>query len=215
MNSKAQALRDYLPEFAEGTKSSRALIETGLRDDALRRALRDGADEIERLMEVAFVRSRSAMTGRMPEAYSDDELAKMFAPWWDRQDTTGLDPREVRLLQTVVDRNLQLREGRKLTCVYCGHEYPFDDVSADQLDKHIKTCEKHPLFAATMELTTLRQQLQAAREGLEKIVVEDEDQASAWGGEEGDPDNVEYHTKRAAFARATLETIHAAIGGAK
>ena len=152
MNSKAQALCDYLPEFAEGTKSSRALIETGLRDDALRRALRDGADEIERLTEVAFVRSRSAMTGRLPKAYSDDELAKMFEPWWERQDTTGLDPREVRLLQTVVDRNLQLREGRKLTCVYCGHEYPFDGVQAEQLDAHIKTCEKHPLQHALARL---------------------------------------------------------------
>lgn len=93
----------------------------------------------------AFIRSRSELTGRLPKAYSDNELLAMFGPWWTKGDTTGLNPREVRLLETVADRNLQISEGRKLTCVYCGHEYPFDETSAEQLGAHIHACPKHPL----------------------------------------------------------------------
>ena len=41
-------------------------------------------------------------------------------------------------------------EGRILTCVYCGHEYPQDTPAAGAqiLTDHIKVCEKHPLRKA-------------------------------------------------------------------
>lgn len=43
------------------------------------------------------------------------------------------------------------------------------------------------------------------RKALEKIAAEHEDQAQAWGGEEGDPDQSKYHAKWGRFARAALE----------
>jgi hypothetical protein len=37
--------------------------------------------------------------------------------------------------------------GRILTCVYCGHEYPQDTPASGSkaLTDHIKVCEKHPM----------------------------------------------------------------------
>jgi vacuolar-type H+-ATPase subunit I/STV1 len=42
------------------------------------------------------------------------------------------------------------------------------------------------------------------RKALTDIAIEHEDQARAWGGEEGDPGNTDYHAKRAKFARKAL-----------
>jgi hypothetical protein len=38
-------------------------------------------------------------------------------------------------------------EGRVLTCVYCGHEYPQETPAwgNDVLTEHIKVCPKHPM----------------------------------------------------------------------
>lgn len=49
-------------------------------------------------------------------------------------------------------------DGRILTCVYCGHEYPQDTPSHGDsvLTEHIKTCEKHPLRNAEQVNTRLR-----------------------------------------------------------
>ena len=48
--------------------------------------------------------------------------------------------------------------GRILTCVYCGHEYP-QDTPADGsqvLTEHIRVCEKHPMRKAEGDIATLR-----------------------------------------------------------
>ena len=49
-------------------------------------------------------------------------------------------------------------EGRILTCVYCGHEYPQDTpASSDKiLTDHIKICEKHPMREAEQKIKLLR-----------------------------------------------------------
>jgi uncharacterized protein len=52
-------------------------------------------------------------------------------------------------------------EGRILTCVYCGHEYPQGTPAAgDQvLTDHIRICPKHPLRAAEEKIKLLRSAL--------------------------------------------------------
>jgi hypothetical protein len=52
-------------------------------------------------------------------------------------------------------------EGRVLTCVYCGHEYPQDTPAwgTNVLTEHIKVCEKHPLRQAEATIATLRSAL--------------------------------------------------------
>jgi len=52
-------------------------------------------------------------------------------------------------------------EGRILTCVYCGHEYPQDTPAAGAqiLTDHIKVCEKHPLRKAEATIAKLRRAL--------------------------------------------------------
>ena len=48
--------------------------------------------------------------------------------------------------------------GRILTCVYCGHEYPQDTPAAGSqvLTEHIRVCEKHPIRKAEGDTATLR-----------------------------------------------------------
>lgn len=55
-------------------------------------------------------------------------------------------------------------EGRILTCVYCGHEYPQDTPAHGDkiLTEHISACEKHPMRAAVRQ----RDRLYAALVGL-------------------------------------------------
>ncbi len=52
-------------------------------------------------------------------------------------------------------------EGRVLTCVYCGHEYPQDTPAAghDILTAHIRVCEKHPMRKLEADNTKLRSAL--------------------------------------------------------
>lgn len=92
----------------------------------------------------AFTKSRRQMLGTFPEAYSDDELAMMFEPWWHRHETDGLSPREVRLLETIADRNLQLAKS-VITCVFCGSHYKHDGNDPAELRAHILECKEHPL----------------------------------------------------------------------
>ena len=49
-------------------------------------------------------------------------------------------------------------DGRILTCVYCGHEYPQDTPAAGSeiLTEHIKVCERHPLRKAESDVAMLR-----------------------------------------------------------
>ena len=51
--------------------------------------------------------------------------------------------------------------GRILTCVYCGHEYPQDtpSSSSEVLTAHIKVCEQHPMRKACMDIELLRSAL--------------------------------------------------------
>jgi len=51
--------------------------------------------------------------------------------------------------------------GRILTCVYCGKEYPQDTpASGDKvLTDHIKVCEKHPMRKAEETISVLRSAL--------------------------------------------------------
>jgi len=49
-------------------------------------------------------------------------------------------------------------DGRILTCVYCGHEYPQGTPAAgsDVLTEHIKVCERHPMRKAEADIAMLR-----------------------------------------------------------
>ena len=51
--------------------------------------------------------------------------------------------------------------GRILTCVYCGHEYPQDTPAAGSqvLTDHIRGCEQHPLRKAEADINLLRSAL--------------------------------------------------------
>lgn len=51
--------------------------------------------------------------------------------------------------------------GRTLTCVYCGHEYPQDTPAhgSQVLTDHIKVCERHPMRKAEANITLLRSAL--------------------------------------------------------
>ncbi|MDP2704984.1 MAG: hypothetical protein Q8O71_01135 [bacterium] len=52
----------------------------------------------------------------------------------------------------------EMDEGRVLTCVYCGMEYPQDTPAwgSDVLTEHIKVCGKHPLRKAEATIAKLR-----------------------------------------------------------
>ena len=52
-------------------------------------------------------------------------------------------------------------EGRILTCVYCGHEYPQDTPAHGEkvLTDHIAGCEKHPMRAVVEQRDKLRDAL--------------------------------------------------------
>jgi len=56
-----------------------------------------------------------------------------------------------------------LQSGLYINCVYCGHRYPpgSGSVMQDILYEHIKTCPKHPLSKAIVELQQLREELDA------------------------------------------------------
>lgn len=62
--------------------------------------------------------------------------------------------------------------GRILTCVYCGHEYPQDTPAAGSqvLTEHIRVCEKHPMRKAEADIALLR----SALSGLIGADTEDE-----------------------------------------
>ena len=52
-------------------------------------------------------------------------------------------------------------DGRILTCVYCGHEYPQDTPAygSQVLTEHIKVCESHPMRKAEADIALLRSAL--------------------------------------------------------
>lgn len=57
--------------------------------------------------------------------------------------------------------NLNVKECRVLTCVYCGHEYPQGTpASGDNvLTDHIQQCEKHPMKKLRDDYAALRKAL--------------------------------------------------------
>lgn len=52
-------------------------------------------------------------------------------------------------------------DGRILTCVYCGNEYPQDTPAhgSQVLTEHIKVCERHPMRKAEADIAMLRSAL--------------------------------------------------------
>jgi hypothetical protein len=52
-------------------------------------------------------------------------------------------------------------DGRVLTCVYCGHEYPQDTPAhgSQVLTEHIKVCDSHPMRKAEADIAMLRSAL--------------------------------------------------------
>ncbi|MBF0350923.1 MAG: hypothetical protein HQM11_07805 [SAR324 cluster bacterium] len=52
-------------------------------------------------------------------------------------------------------------EGRVLTCVYCGHEYPQENPAwgNEVLTDHIRVCPKHPMRKAESDIALLRNAL--------------------------------------------------------
>lgn len=201
-NEKCHKMLDAYYGIADGTTSMDTL-----------------ENRVEKMLEQVrkgwFNESRSQLTGRLPKAYTDEELVTMFEPWWKDRSVEGLSPREVRLLETVVDRNLRIRQmqdDKALTCVYCGHEYPFNNASAEQLHEHIKVCEKHPLSKAIAERDALAAKLKQAEEALRRSAQSHESmqimcETPAFVTESGWMAAAAQCRKYAAEARATLAAI--------
>ncbi len=64
----------------------------------------------------------------------------------------------VRAFLMALPADFNATEGRVLTCVYCGHEYPQGTPAhgAEVLTEHIKVCAQHPLQAARVQIASLR-----------------------------------------------------------
>ena len=65
-------------------------------------------------------------------------------------------------------------DGRILTCVYCGHEYPQDTPThgAGVLTEHIKICERHPMRKAEKDIAMLRAALAEYEKKYPKSIAE-------------------------------------------
>ena len=79
----------------------------------------DKQAEIERLRGRLFIKARTTATHE--KGYTDDEMLEMFEPFLIRGETTGLDPRECRLIEAVADRNAEIELLRK--SLQSKHEY--------------------------------------------------------------------------------------------
>lgn len=125
-------------------------------------ALRERVTELEHGM---FVASRMELSGKIPTAFTDEEIVKYFAPWWTKRDTAGLTIREVRLLETIVDRNITIAN-RVVTCAFCGHSFPDGTpVTQDRrLTDHVMVCPKHPMRQTEADNARLREALEEALE---------------------------------------------------
>lgn len=66
----------------------------------------------------------------------------------------------------------QNQDGRVLTCVYCGHEYPQDTPAWGNqvLTDHIKICEKHPMRKAEKTISELEVKLARYRLASQKLL---------------------------------------------
>jgi len=86
------------------------IAEHGIVDSSLWYALKTQRDEaIARRQELEkrlFTKARFTKTHE--NAYTDEELLEMFGPFILEGCTTGLSPRECRLLETIADANAQL-----------------------------------------------------------------------------------------------------------
>jgi hypothetical protein len=65
-------------------------------------------------------------------------------------------------------------EGRVLTCVYCGHEYPQETPAwgNEALTEHIRVCPKHPMRKAEADIALLRGALAGLVGASEKAELE-------------------------------------------
>lgn len=128
--------------------------------------------------EAETMRLQKAMWGwvrglKGPKPYTEDELREMFRPYVEDGDTTGLSPREVRLLETLIATGAEvsrLRERQTLTyCAFCGEQFPIDNDAGSQVEAHIKVCEKHPMKAVLAENVEFRQRLAASQKRVEEL----------------------------------------------
>lgn len=74
--------------------------------------------------------------------------------------------------------NALLVEKRRVTCVYCGHQYPDGTPEAQDaaLTEHIRTCEKHPMRAADARVAELKGLLREIRDSYH------DNRAGGWPG---------------------------------
>ena len=65
-------------------------------------------------------------------------------------------------------------EGRVLTCVYCGHEYPQATPAWGHkvLTDHIRECPKHPMRKAESDIAMLRNALAGLVGASDKVELE-------------------------------------------
>jgi hypothetical protein len=91
-----------LDQMAEASK---AIEDHDAEQRSLISSLRARVEELEKALwqwSRAFKKSQ--------RGYNADELRKMFGPYLEHGDRQGLSPREVRLLETIVDRGVSILE---------------------------------------------------------------------------------------------------------
>lgn len=72
------------------------------------------------------------------------------------------------------DEMIETNEGRVLTCVYCGQEYPQETPAwGDKvLTDHIRVCPKHPMRQAEADIDLLRNALAGLVGASDKVELE-------------------------------------------
>jgi hypothetical protein len=95
--------------------------------------------------------------------------------WEDSNDVGWLKAQLESLADELVsekEKNLRIVRGEfGQICSHCGWESPTEGASWEELQEHINTCEKHPLFALRAERDALELELAAAREALEPFAL--------------------------------------------
>ena len=85
----------------------------------------------------------------------------------------GMFPGRIQHRSTPSTKHWQIRapepaQGRILTCVYCGHEYPQETPASGHqvLTEHIKVCEKHPMRQLEQDLAKANDQLRISKDAV-------------------------------------------------
>lgn len=74
----------------------------------------------------------------------------------------SLAVQEIRRLNKWID---DLQSGMFINCVYCGYQYgpSTEAIARESLERHIESCQKHPLSIAKAEIATLAAKLVSNR----------------------------------------------------